>query len=439
MERGRVTVSLGSLATMQPACFSEATKAAEKMEIVLPLKEIVEQFGEFPIAAEPVIEGENLLVERKTPTPRETANARNSGIRMTLDFRAIAANLPGLETLADGSQNLSISIQLSQVEEQLGKGAVSIPLQELLTQLPPKFRTPIANLGLNEIPLPLGEIFRNLPGGKAPQRSRTAPPKPEEKPGPATPQPKPAAATTVEPPTPQTVETPSPSTPVNAPAKPPEPAPIPQPASQIPPTTKPSAPEALPVTLEIVPSSTTPSPDSKALQPAPAKSFGPPRAKVPPPPLLGRNTAVTPDVLAQKKLDTSAPSVPTPANSATSPAQTPAATTAAGLAASEIKTLTGVLGCVVLIADDMASVGTLPFGFNLRAFRVEAWSVCDSLHATLERLRVGKINAWTVSAEHGRFTWILNAKGVACIALESAELTPETLEKAKSILARFAP
>lgn len=179
VSRGRVTVSLGALAAMQPAYFTDAARALEGIEIALPLKEIVAQYGEFPMTQEPVIEGPDLLVERK-PTPgRETVSARISGVRIALDFRVIAAELPDLASLMENAQTFTVSLPLAHVEEQLGTGKVTIPVQDLLMQLPPKFRTPIANLGLNDIPIPLGEIFRNLPGGATPAK-KTAPPSPDD-------------------------------------------------------------------------------------------------------------------------------------------------------------------------------------------------------------------------------------------------------------------
>jgi predicted regulator of Ras-like GTPase activity (Roadblock/LC7/MglB family) len=78
----------------------------------------------------------------------------------------LAAILRGLPTTASATvpDETSISIPLRLIEPQLSSGRVAIPLAAFIEALPPEYRGVLAaEAGLAEVPLPLPEIFMNLP------------------------------------------------------------------------------------------------------------------------------------------------------------------------------------------------------------------------------------------------------------------------------------
>ncbi len=138
--------------------------------------------SEVPPAPEPPIESAVSLPEEPLPAPAPVQEKRPDANMIDLSLAAIVAKvpremLPGLPPrIGDGDR---ISLPFPIIERQLGTGSVSIPATLFWDALPPMLRHHFILREDLVVPVPLEEIFQNLPvggGGEKPRFDPIAPP-----------------------------------------------------------------------------------------------------------------------------------------------------------------------------------------------------------------------------------------------------------------------
>lgn len=231
LANGRAALRLSRLLQLCPEVFAtNATPPADDPLIVLPLRAVVEQISSFPpregqrpeaplserFAAVAVEKGA-MPVEAKPPEPAPPAakpapsraampafkpavgerkpspapSARRAAAEpgdpelIQLSLAAIVAKLP--PNLATGSlrsvpETARIAFPFAPLEAQLGTGRVEISLEQFVAALPEEYRGALAQHRSVKIPIPLEEIFLNLPSQVEPApkpKAADAPPAPE--------------------------------------------------------------------------------------------------------------------------------------------------------------------------------------------------------------------------------------------------------------------
>jgi hypothetical protein len=189
------------------------------------------------VAPEPPVVAENVApdIEPRVPGGENEIDLSLSAIVARVPSAMLAAGRPRL------AENFRISLPFPIIERQLGTGTVEVPARLFWSALPPTVRHHFVFREEIDVPLPLEEIFQNLPGASTP-KPRFEPTAPE-----------PAVA----PPVPDAVVSPEPddsTPPLNFEAAAPAPVPVesaPEPAPE---------PVVPPVPIEeIAPADSTPS------------------------------------------------------------------------------------------------------------------------------------------------------------------------------------
>lgn len=228
---GRAALRLSRLLQLCPEVFAtNATPPADNPLIVLPLRAVVEQISSFPpregqrpeaplserFAAVAVEKGAS-PVEAKPPEPAPPAakpapsraampafkpaagerkpspapSARRAAAEpgdtelIQLSLAAIVAKLPpnlATGTLRSVPETARIAFPFAPLEAQLGTGRVEISLEQFVAALPEEYRGALAQHRSVKIPIPLEEIFLNLPSQAEPApkpKAADAPPAPE--------------------------------------------------------------------------------------------------------------------------------------------------------------------------------------------------------------------------------------------------------------------
>ena len=178
--RGRVTVALSNIAAQCPEVFRAPIPDAEDREVRLPLQRVLDQLIE-PMAA-PSREPTESVAPPTPPTPPPVAPeepippAPEATIRLSL--AAILAASPDDVFPAGRPQvdeAVQVALPLAPIEQQLGSGTVAIAAGQLLALLPASVAAAFHLPAGMRLPLPLEEIFRNLPRSPRPRADAPVP------------------------------------------------------------------------------------------------------------------------------------------------------------------------------------------------------------------------------------------------------------------------
>lgn len=223
---------------------------------------------------EPVAEIAPPVPEVPVVAPEPPMERRPAAGMIDLSLAALVAGvpremLPGLPPrIADGDR---ISLPFPMIERQLGSGSVSVPSKIFWSALPPLLRHHFILREDLSVPVPLEEIFQNLPVGDAPEKPHLEPLVPPPRPAPEALAPVILAPAPVAEATPQLdFEAPAPaSVPVEESAPVPEP---PAPVAEAPVTVAPVA-EA---PVAVAPVAVAPAPPEAVAPPIPEPVPAPP-------------------------------------------------------------------------------------------------------------------------------------------------------------------
>jgi hypothetical protein len=357
--RGRASMPLSTIAALCPEIFHSPIGTLEDVDIRLPLQKVVEQIGRVGADSPPsghdsetsgaeVLEGArpgNSQILETLETPAENAGPpaveeedespagvlEGSGSAVAeaaapepaaeeLQIHLnVAALLPGVPIelligpLPRVDERLRIALPFAAIERQLAVGKVEVSSDRFVSALPPELRPYFAAREGVNVPLPLEEIFQNLPNADA----KTAPAAVES---PAATPPAPPAPVSAEPFSttmePQFADTPAPG--IAAPAI--EVANVPTADAAPSPAPPPSSPAVAATTFVGPPAESPPTPTAAASPPpAPAPASGflspvqlpPVRLFAPPPPTFA--IAKTAPPAAETAARASAPEAAPPA------------------------------------------------------------------------------------------------------------------------------
>jgi hypothetical protein len=177
--RGRVTVALSNIARQYPEAFRAPIADADDREVRLPLQRLLDQLvgvsapratGGPPVphatrAPKPpaaAIEAAPPIAAPAAPEPAES--------HLRLSLAAILTGCPD-EVFTSArptvEEAVQVALPLETIEAQLPTGVVAISAERFLSLLPPFLAARIPLRAGARLPLPIEEIFRNLPGSGA--------------------------------------------------------------------------------------------------------------------------------------------------------------------------------------------------------------------------------------------------------------------------------
>lgn len=166
--RGRPTVPLSRIAAQCPEVFHSDIGPDDDMQIRLPLQKLLDQLGLYTPPARVSVPAVETTAE-PVPATGEKSEAGEQLIHLSLT--AILARCPGGLFIGERprvDETERISLPFAPIERQLIGGRVEISSLRFVALLPPALAPHFAvREGVN-IPIPLEEIFRNLPGGSTP-------------------------------------------------------------------------------------------------------------------------------------------------------------------------------------------------------------------------------------------------------------------------------
>ena len=163
--RGRPAVALSRIAAQCPDVFHTDIAPADDLQIRLPLQKLLDQLGLH--TARTVMPP----APAQSPAAPAAESTQPGGQLIHLSLAAILAQCPdalfaGERPRVDGS--VRIGLPFAPIERQLVGGRVEISAVRFVALLPPALAPHFtARVGVR-VPLPLEEIFRNLPGGPPP-------------------------------------------------------------------------------------------------------------------------------------------------------------------------------------------------------------------------------------------------------------------------------
>jgi hypothetical protein len=183
--RGRVTVALSNIAAQYPEAFRAPITDADDREVRLPLQKVLEQLvGDRATGVPPAPPRASdprplpAPVEETPAAPPQPAVPESTEPTIRLSLAAILAGCPDGVFAGERpsvAESIQVALPFEPIEQQLPTGIVEIDATQLLALLPPPYSTGRFLRGDARIPLPIEEIFRNLPRGVVLSR----PPAPE--------------------------------------------------------------------------------------------------------------------------------------------------------------------------------------------------------------------------------------------------------------------
>jgi hypothetical protein len=197
--RGRVTVALSRIAAQCPDLFRAPIEPADDVEVRLPLQKLLDQLSHpsphpFPAAvsgnsAEPpvappppkaamVVPLLNAVESLRPPAPEPTAAVESDTRTIELSLAALVAGCPVEALIGERPRvedGVRVLLPFAPIESQLASGRVEITAQRFIALLPAKYAACFQGREGVKIPVPLEEIFRNLPGPAAQEPPATPP------------------------------------------------------------------------------------------------------------------------------------------------------------------------------------------------------------------------------------------------------------------------
>ena len=162
--RGRAAIPLSQIAEQCPDIFLAPITEDDDVFVRLPLQKLVDQIGATPGRAASAPPAPVPLFEPPTslpPAAELTITLRLAAIMRTCPPEIIAGDLPAI-----GEAEV-VTFPFAPVERQLPNGRVDVSSARFVAALPPHLRERFRAADGVRIPLPLDEIFLNLPGQKA--------------------------------------------------------------------------------------------------------------------------------------------------------------------------------------------------------------------------------------------------------------------------------
>ena len=161
--RGRPTVPLSRIAAQCPDVFHSDIPAEGDLQVRLPLQKLLDQLG---LQTSRVVPQPAPVVEKAGAPAGGAAGNGEPCIRLSL--AAILAQCPDDVFVRERpcvGESVRIELPFAPIERQLIGGRVAMSASQFVALLPPALAPHFAAREGMRIPLPLDEIFRNLPGG----------------------------------------------------------------------------------------------------------------------------------------------------------------------------------------------------------------------------------------------------------------------------------
>jgi hypothetical protein len=177
--RGRVTVALSNIARQFPEAFRAPIAETDDREVRLPLQKLLDQLVGAPASRTtggppvppraPVPELPPVSAPPAAPSPPPAAPEPTEP-HLRLSLAAILAGCPDEIFTAPRptvDEIVQVTLPFEPIEAQLPTGTVEISADRFLALLPPPLASQLPLRPGAKLPLPIEEIFRNLPGGGA--------------------------------------------------------------------------------------------------------------------------------------------------------------------------------------------------------------------------------------------------------------------------------
>ncbi len=182
--RGRATIALSKIAALCPDIFHSPIAPADETEVRLPLQKLLDQLGLCPDRAarhpiaQPAVEAARATflesvaalpnqTERPVPQIEAPVSPPQGEEKIFLSLAAILARCPDEIFVGERprvSESVRVAFPFAPIERQLVGGKVEITSLRFVSLLPVGYRRYFQPIEGVKIPLPLEEIFQNLPG-----------------------------------------------------------------------------------------------------------------------------------------------------------------------------------------------------------------------------------------------------------------------------------
>ena len=177
--RGRASVALSEIVAQCPDVFVSPADGIDGFRIRLPLQKLVEQISLSPevkaaATATPVVAASPVIAPPVQPPPQTRTEPESTGdLQIHLSLAAILKRCPQeiiVRPLPPIADSVRVTFPFAPIERQLAAGQVEVSSLRFIAALPLELMKCFEAKAGVKVPLPLEEIFQNLPN-QAPARS----------------------------------------------------------------------------------------------------------------------------------------------------------------------------------------------------------------------------------------------------------------------------